>query len=251
MPTETTPKHLTAPAGESADKKTAKEFDRFHPEMPTIPGVGNAPVRAPMHSSPSFNSAGTQRLARIGGIIAAVVLVVVGILWWITHMLRTPDSSSSESAAADPSVPNLPAFPAATLTREGTTVVATADELSKPWSSKKFTFVKPLTQESVNAIAIRLPGGALWAFALREPNGRCDLEFVTDAARIEQKYGYRATHPMVVSPCSDTVYDPLKVGSLGGDIWTRGEIMQGLGLRPPISIDVQLRGHSIIADSIE
>jgi hypothetical protein len=56
---------------------------------------------------------------------------------------------------------------------------------------------------------------------------------------------------MVVSPCDRTVYDPLKVGSLGGNTWTRGEIVQGSGLRPPISIEVIVSGHSIIADNIE
>jgi hypothetical protein len=56
---------------------------------------------------------------------------------------------------------------------------------------------------------------------------------------------------MVVSPCDGTVYDPLKVGPLGGDTWARGEIVQGSSLRPPISIDVKVRGRSIVADSIE
>jgi hypothetical protein len=56
---------------------------------------------------------------------------------------------------------------------------------------------------------------------------------------------------MVVSPCDRTVYDPLKVGALGGNTWVRGEIVQGSALRPPISIDVKLRGRTIIADSIE
>jgi hypothetical protein len=56
---------------------------------------------------------------------------------------------------------------------------------------------------------------------------------------------------MVVSPCDGTVYDPLKVGPLGGDTWARGEIVRGNSLRPPISIDVKLRGKSIVADGIE
>jgi hypothetical protein len=56
---------------------------------------------------------------------------------------------------------------------------------------------------------------------------------------------------MVVSPCDSTVYDPLKVGPLGGNTWARGEIVQGNSLRPPISIDVKVSGGSIIADSIE
>jgi len=56
---------------------------------------------------------------------------------------------------------------------------------------------------------------------------------------------------MVASPCTNTVYDPLKVGALGGNVWVRGEIVQGGSLRPPISIDVVEKGSSIIADRIE
>jgi hypothetical protein len=47
------------------------------------------------------------------------------------------------------------------------------------------------------------------------------------------------------------VYDPLKVGSIGGNTWVRGEIVQGSGLRPPISIDVKVLGRLVVADSIE
>jgi hypothetical protein len=130
-------------------------------------------------------------------------------------------------------------------------LAATVDELSKPWAAKKFTFVKPLLQEKINAMVIRLPSGGLWAFALQGPYGRCELEFVTDLATLASKYRYNASHPMVVNPCDNTVYDPLKVGPLGGNTWARGEIVQGSSLRPPISIDVKVSGRSIVADSIE
>jgi hypothetical protein len=43
----------------------------------------------------------------------------------------------------------------------------------------------------------------------------------------------------------------LKVGSIGGDTWARGEIVQGAGMRPPFSIDVKENGRSIIADNVE
>ena len=56
---------------------------------------------------------------------------------------------------------------------------------------------------------------------------------------------------MVVNPCNSTVYDPLKVGPLGDNTWARGEVVQGSGLRPPLSIDVVVRGHSIFADRME
>jgi hypothetical protein len=100
-------------------------------------------------------------------------------------------------------------------------------------------------------MVIRLPNGELWAFSLQGPFGRCELEFVTDLATLASKYSYTASHPMVVNPCDSTVYDPLKVGALGGNTWVRGEIVQGNSLRPPISIEVKVRGQSIVADSIE
>ena len=125
------------------------------------------------------------------------------------------------------------------------------DELSKPWAAKKFIFVNPLTLENIHAMVIRLPGGEYWAFSLQGPFGRCELEFVTDLGRLASKYRFNANHPMVVNPCDATVYDPLKVGALGGNTWVRGAIVQGSGLRPPISIDVKVIGRSIFADSIE
>jgi len=104
---------------------------------------------------------------------------------------------------------------------DGPTVAATAEELARPWSAKQFTFVKPLTHEKVDAMVIRLPGGRLWAFALLEAYGHCDLKFVTDLGELAKQYGYRASHPMVASPCSSTVYDPLKVSALSGDVFVR------------------------------
>jgi hypothetical protein len=98
---------------------------------------------------------------------------------------------------------------------------------------------------------MRLPSGELWAFSLKGPAGRCELEFVSDLATLESNYRFRAIHPMVVSPCDGTVYDPLKVAPLAGNTWARGEIVQGSGLRPPISIDVKASGRTILADRIE
>jgi len=258
MPTDITPKYPTTStdgsvsnkADHRVEKKTDTHFDRFRPEMPTIPGVSNVPVGPPERSPVIPVGVDTQRIVKIGGMIAAVVFVVIGALLWIRHASHvTVDSPSADSV--QPSVPDLPSLPSISTPHEGPTVAATVEELSRPWSSKKFTFVKPLTNENVDAMVIRLPSGALWAFALREPSGRCDLEFVPNFAEIERKYGYQASHPMVVSSCNSTVYDPLKTGPIGGSTWARGEIVQGAGLRPPISIDVQVHGRSIIADGIE
>jgi hypothetical protein len=218
--------------------------DRFRAEMPHIPGVSDARPGASAGANPA-------RLAQIGGLAAAVLLIAVGILWWVRSPAhKPPEPDAPDSAAVEPSVP-APAPSPGVPAGEAPNVAATTEELASPWSAKKFNFVKPLTHENLNAMVIRLPGGGLWAFALQEPYGRCELELVTDLGQLAKQYGYRASHPMVANPCNSTVYDPLKMGPLERDVWVRGEIVQGGGLRPPISIDVQVSGHSIIADRIE
>jgi hypothetical protein len=228
----------------SDEKRAPSKFDAFHPAMPQIPGV----------QRPSQASGGVeaQRLKQIGGIAGAALVVGLAVLWWVKSVPRAAVGSSIPADATVDSAVPAPPFPvSAPGAHEGPTVAATVEELSKPWASKKFTFVNPVTSESVDAIVIKLPSGALWAFSLQEPYGQCQLEFVTDLARLSSQFGFRASHPMVVCPCNNTISDPLKVGALGGDVWARGEIVQGAGLRPPIGIDTKVSGHSIIADNIE
>jgi hypothetical protein len=239
------PEEQTA-AEKAPEKAPEKAIDRFHPEMPNIPGVTG--VRAP---APSASRAiGTQRLIQILGVAAAVAVIVLAIVWWVRSASRKADTVSAEPAAPESPLPQLPSF-AVPPAHTGPKSVATVEELSKPWSAKKFNFEKPASNEEVAGIVVRLPGGALWAFALQEPYGKCDLEYVADTGQLAAKYGYQASHPMVVNPCNSTVYDPLKVGPLGDNTWARGEVVQGSGLRPPLSIDVVVRGHSIIADGME
>jgi len=244
MPVKLPTKTPDAPPVKPAESK----FDAFHPEMPQIPGVGQGlpqPEQVP-------SGIDKQSLLQIGGIAAAVVLICALVLWWVkSNPHRAAKLSSADEEVADQTAP-IPPLPSSVATvQEGPTVAATVDELSKPWDAKKFNFVKPLTHQSINGLVVRLPGGGLWAFSLQEPFGRCELEFVTDLAKLASQYKYSASHPMVVNPCDSTVYDPLKVGSIGGNTWARGEIVQGSGLRPPISIDVKVSGRSIIADNVE
>jgi hypothetical protein len=238
MPVESANK----PASPPPDKQ-----DRFRAQMPQIPGVSNTRPSA----STSAANLNTTRIVQIGGLAAAVLLIGGLFLWRVKSASHGAAESPSPETAGEVSAPP-PAAPASEAPEtSGPTIAATAEELAKPWSAKQFTFVRPLTHEKLDAMVIRLPGGRLWAFALREPYGHCDLEFVTDLGQLAKQYGYRASHPMVASPCTSTVYDPLKVSALGGDVFVRGEIVQGGGLRPPISIDVLEKGRTILADRIE
>jgi hypothetical protein len=230
------------------DKPAENKFDPFHPEMPQIPGVGSKARQA----GQGLGGLDTQRLMLIGGIAAAVLLIGAVIFWWVKSKPRDASNSSSPDAgAADHAVPTPPLPSSVQPVLEGPTVAGTLDELSKPWDAKKFTFANPLTHENIHAMVIRLPGGEYWGFSLQGPFGRCELEFVTDVGKLASQYRFKASHPMVVNPCDSTVYDPLKVGAIGGNTWVRGEIVQGSGLRPPISIEVRVVGRSVVADSIE
>jgi hypothetical protein len=179
-------------------------------------------------------------------LIAAAV-----VLWMKRGAPAAAETPAPEAAIAAPVEPP-PALPdqIAPLP-DGRSEAATTEELAKPWAAKKFVFVKPFTHDQVNAMVIRLPGAGLWAFAIQEPFGKCDLEYIMDLPQLSTDYAFKANHPMVVNPCNKTVYDPLKVGSLGGNVYVHGDIVQGNGLRPPISINVRQSGSSIIADQIE
>jgi hypothetical protein len=242
-PAENTP----AQSKPEGNKPAESKFDRFHPEMPQIPGVSAGSRRAQR----GLSGIDPRRMLQIGGVAAGAVLIGAMIFWWVRSKPRAVANPAVDTDVAEQPMP-APALPNSLApVHEGPTVAATVEELSKPWAAKKFTFIKPVTQENINAMLIRLPNGELWAFALQGPLGRCDLEFVTDLGKLASQYKYHAGHPMVVSPCDGTVYDPLKVGGLGGNTWVRGEIVQGSSLRPPISIEVKVRGRSIVADSIE
>ena len=226
------------------EKPAAPGYDKFHPQMPQIPGL-DRPSQKP-------GGAHAERVVQIGVIFAAVLMVGLAIFWWTKSSPRKAVVSSvPEDASQDSSPAATPFVPPVAPVHQGPTVVATVAELSKPWTSKKFTFENPLTNETVDAIVIRLPNESLWAFSLQVPFGKCELEFVTDLARLGKQFKYQASHPMVADACSNTVYDPLKAGSLGGDVWARGEIVQGSGLRPPLAIDVRASGHNIVADRME
>jgi hypothetical protein len=247
MPVKPPPTTPEAPSEKPAPNKA----DRFRPEMPNIPGVnqGNQDASFPKRAG-SGGGPDLQPILQIGG-IAMVVALLGGAIYWFAmtkHRRAAGASNDSDTAhtAPAPAVPDsLPPV------QEEPTVAATVEELSKPWSAKKFVYSDPITHEQTDAMVVRLPGGELWAFSLKGPLGTCELELVTDVATLASQYGFRATHPMVVNPCDRTVYDPTKVASLGGNTFARGEIVRGGALRPPISIDVKVSGKLIVADRIE
>jgi hypothetical protein len=218
----------------------------FKPEMPQIPGVNDPGVP-------------TKWKANAHALIVFVGLFVVLVGGWALRLFHSHSESASapigDAVTVDPA--NIPArrFPPA-VTRGGG-AAATLNDLAKPWAAKEFTFVNPITHAEVPAMIVRLPGtpagrsDAYWAFSLDAPYETCQLEYITDLNKLDSRYHYRASHPMVASSCDGTVYDPLQMGATPDGAWARGEVIKGMGIRPPISIEVRVQGRSIVADRIE
>jgi len=221
--------------------------DRFKPEMPKIPGVSGERPRS------------LSRRNLMGRFAAAILFVLLGLLLGARWALR-PKQSGPAKPPPQIEVPAPEPDPNAALPRatESEPVIATVGELARLWSSKRFFYRNRLTGENVQALLVRLPTGSgrkatgYWAFSLSSPSGNCQLEYITDFRKLRIEYGYRAAdHPMVGNPCSRTVVDPLKLTNVPGNVWVRGAIVQGSGLRPPLGIEVKVQGKKILAVRME
>jgi hypothetical protein len=230
-----------------------KKVDPFKPQQPTIPGVspsdGKPKPAAP--PPPEFSAAPQQKpsppikfIAIAGG---TALVIFVGLLFWIRSSLPKPAAAPADDASASTAAPAVAPKPAASLLT-GPGPIATAEELSKTWSAKRFLFRNALTGQTEPAMVVRLPRGELWGFSLLEPFGNCELEFVTDLDKIRTDYRYKADHPMVVDPCNHTVFDLLRYGGgAANDELVRGVIVQGTGIRPPMAIEIRADGKDIVA----
>jgi hypothetical protein len=219
--------------------------ERFKSEMPQIPGVSGSGQRG----SPS-NSPATRLVV---GLVAMLLVVFLGARWALRPKHGNPRPAEQQpqievpSPAPDPST----LLPHATEANPG---IADVTEMAKPWSSKQFYIRNRLSGENIPALLVRLPGGSAsqangyWAFSLNSPYGNCQLEYLTDLDKLKNDYGFQgAKHPMVGNPCSHTVFDPLKMTNLPGNVWVRGAIVQGSDLRPPLGIELKIQGKDILA----
>ena len=224
--------------------------NRFKAEMPQIPGVSTAPER---RAGPG---GGPWLIA--GGLAAVLVAVLVGgrLLSKSRRAETTPAPTPQIDVPteASPAIPDLP-VPVAT---EANPVIARVGELAKGWDSRQFTFRNSATNENLPALLIRLPGSSsaqaagYWAVVMKEAYGSCQLEYLQDLAKLRSDYSYRAaSHPMLGNPCSRTVYDPLKYASISGNVLARGAVVQGTDLRPPLGIEIKIRGKNILANRME
>ena len=227
------------------DQPSHPPNERFKAEMPEIPGVAQPRPRSAGNAGPWLV---------IAGLLAVLVAVfVAGKLFSKPHHTETP-ASVAQSDIPAPVADITPAVPVAT---EQDPVIASVSEL-KPWASKQFTFHNRSSGEYVNALILRLPTGSAvqssgyWSFSMKAAFGTCQLEFLDDLQKIKSDYGYaQARHPMVGNPCSRTLFDPLKYAQLAGNVLTRGAIIQGSDLRPPLGIEIKVHGKDILATRME
>ena len=223
--------------------------ERYKAEMPQIPGVSASTARPGVLSNP------TVRL--VGGLLLVLFAVFLGARWLLRpgHAELPPAEPPPKIEVPSPAPDPNAALPHAT---EQEPTIASVAEMAQAWSSKKFFMRNGLTAENVPALLIRLPSAsagqdsAYWAFELNAPYGNCQLEFVTDLAALRNDYDFSAAkHPMVGNPCSRTLYDPTKLTNLPGNVWVRGAIVQGSDVRPPLGIEVRVRGKNIEAVRME
>ncbi len=237
-----------------------KELDPFKPDEPSIPGVTAGRLRlkpeegpprpmGTMYRAPGGSSIGTHRYLLLAIVVVGSFLAGLGVFWW-KH--ASPLAAVQTAPVVAPSVDLGPAPALQTDAKLpiGPGPVATTTELAKTWSSKRFLFREPHTADDVPAMVVHLPGGVYWALSMREPFGSCALEYVTDTARLETVYHFSASHPMVGDPCNHAVYDLERYApGLNGEV--RGAIVSGESVRPPLAIELSVRGKQIVATQIE
>lgn len=214
------------------------------------------PSSAPVPASSAETTAPPSLAARINSykLPIAIAVVVIAILAVASSLWKSRPSAADQNvappAAAELAVVAQPAVPSHANEPIAPGVIATTEELSQPWASKEFVFHDELSSQFVPAMVVRLPRGGYWAFSLVEPYGTCHLTFVTDLQKLATDYDYRADHPLVVDPCNKTLFDLLRYGG-PMDAEVRGDIVRGASVRPPIAIEVEEHGNSILAVKIE
>lgn len=230
-----------------------KRNDPFKPQQPQIPGV-SAPVESkpepPVPAGFPKETPGDEPLPVWVTVAAVAFLVlVVGFGWWaVASPHRAKTATAQDTAAVDAAGDSSAATSGSNMPSSPPGAIATVAEMERPWSARKFLFNGPAAP--VPAMAVKLPGGGYWGFALKEPYGDCKLEFVTDLQKLASKYHYAASHPMVGDPCTLAVYDLAQYGNAPSGL-VRGLMVQGTGLRPPLAIEIAARGNEVVAVRME
>ncbi|MBZ5526629.1 MAG: serine/threonine protein kinase [Acidobacteriia bacterium] len=248
----------TVPAGAPVPSKIPLKA-----EMPRIPGLEPKAKPATPETGGSEAGAVEQRgKSRTLGMWAAGLALAAVLGFFGVRAMRksgqqepVPVEPAAQVDAPAPQPARAPAPPVATADHPE---VATVVEMAAPWSSKEFFLQGATATSSVPAMLVRLQGGAAeksgsyWAFSTEVIyDRRCHYEFITDLAKLSSDYGFAAEHPMVGNPCTHTVFDPMRLKQIEGNILVRGEIVKGTDIRPPLGIDIRVKGKQIQALRLE
>jgi serine/threonine-protein kinase len=248
----------TVPAGAPAPSKFPLKA-----EMPRIPGLESKAKPAAAESGAEQTVDGkAPGKSRMVGLWAAGVALAVVLGFFGVRAMRTsgqqepaPVEPTGQGEQPEPEPRRAPAPPLATAEHPE---IATVEEMAAPWSSKEFFLQTPAAPSGVPALLVRLPGGAAeksgsyWAFTTEVVyDRRCHYEYITDLAKLSSDYGFAAEHPMVGNPCTHSVLDPERQKQIAGNILVRGEIVKGTDVRPPLGIDIRVKGKQIQALRLE
>ena len=244
-------------AAKTPPKESNSEAAELQEDVAHIPGLYQGPVPGVYQGPKKDNATIFKRLATW-----ALVIVVVGLAG--NFVRRTISSLRGDSGQTDAAQQSGDASSGADVDNDGKTPyasranpeIATTSELAAPWSSKKFFFRSLSASKYVPAMIVRLPGPAAssksyWAFSLNAPFSQCRLEYLSDLGKLSSEYGVFSRYPMVVNPCSHSVFDPMQMKELPGNFLVRGAIVQGYDTRPPYGIEVTVSGNRILATNME
>ena len=240
----------------------------FSADMPKIPGLSDGTSKpanqeaAPEPPSPSGPSVIARFAPAAIGLGVVALLAVFGVRTILhSQHAASPQAdpvpqtqSASEPGPAEPAPAEAPAGPL--MVNDRNPNIATFQEMATPWSFKEFRFRDASSSSYVPALLIRLPGlpaqnASYWAFASNVPFSECQYEYIQDLDKLASDYRYQARHPMVGNPCTHTVFDPLQLKELPGNILVRGAIVQGWDTRPPFVIELRISGNHVQALRLE
>lgn len=216
----------------------------YRPQQPRIPGVTEAMSRSPRRGG-GVPGSNPGLLAGIGVAIVFLVVIVFAIGHWMFRkaVAKPPETAAAAAPIAKPERP--PERPAEQILI-GPGPIATKEELAKVWSSKRFDFRDAAAGTIIQGLAVHLPGNVYWGFSLREPYGTCTLQYITDPNELQSSYNFTSSYPLVADPCNQSLFDLTKYGS-GPTGLVRGQIVQGNAVRPPVAIELRVKGNDIVA----
>ncbi len=242
-PKKTSDLQAAQPAIPGVPARAARPAPATKP-APAVKATPAAPAGQPAANKEAKGQPAYYLWAAGGG---AILVLVIAIAWWAHGVTRTAPVAP-QAAAPAPAAQPAPPKPAERIA-VAPGPIATTSEMKEAWSTRQFLY-RAASGETSPALLVRLPGDAYWAISLREPyGGTCELEFAS-VEKLRADYNLIASHPMIGDPCTHTVYDLTRYGS-GPNGLVRGAIVAGIGVRPPLAIEVQVEGLEIVASRSE